>query len=120
MFGRGLVGLRVRLLPDKQKQMKSAIFKFCCKGLLAYYDEIGDCLCVFRPQIARGMFVVCGSCFEPYERQSLLGVGSDADSGADIFKGGRCFIDLDVDVGVFKEGEGGAEATDAAADDCDM
>lgn len=49
----------------------------------------------------------------------MLGIGCEADSGADFSKGWRGLVDLNVDVGVFEEGEGGAETTDSAADDGD-
>lgn len=49
----------------------------------------------------------------------MLGIGREADSGADFSKGGRGLVDLNVDVGVFEEGKGGAETTDSAADDGD-
>ena len=74
---------------------------------------------MFRPHVARGMFVVGGSRLWPDELQGLLRVGCDTDSGTDLSKRGSRFIDLDVDVGVFEQGDGGAEAADATADDGD-
>ena len=74
---------------------------------------------MFRPHVAGGVLVVCGSSLERYELQGLLGVGPDADSGADFSKGGSCFVDLDVEVRGFEQGDAGAEAADAAADDRD-
>lgn len=87
--------------------------------LETHHDEIRHRLCVLRPHVPRDMFVISGSSLGPYESQRLLGIGSEADPGADFSKGGRGFVDLDVDVGVFEKGEGGAETTDATADDGD-
>ena len=47
----------------------------------------------------------------------MLGIGSEADPGADFSKGWRSFVDMDVDVGVLEQADGGTETTDAAADD---
>ena len=65
------------------------------------------------------MFVVGSSCLWADELQRLLRIGCDADSGTDFSKGGSRFVDLDVDLGVFEQGDGGAETTDATADDGD-
>lgn len=83
------------------------------------HDVVGEHFGVFGPQVARGVFVVGGFGRWPYEFERLLGVGSDADSSADFAECWRCFVDLDVDVGVFEQGDGGAEAADASADDGD-
>ena len=61
------------------------------------------------------MFVVGGSSLWRYELQGLLGIGCDADT--DFPECWRGFINLDVDMGVFKQGDGDAEATDASTDD---
>lgn len=57
---------------------------------------------MFRPHVAGDVFVVGGSGLGSYELQRLLGVGCEADSGADFSKSGRGLVDLDVDVGVFE------------------
>lgn len=65
------------------------------------------------------MFVVGGSSLWRYELQGLLGIGCDTDTGADFPECWRGFINLDVDMGVFEQGDGNAEATNASTDDSD-
>lgn len=49
----------------------------------------------------------------------MLSIRCDADTSADFPKSWSSLIDLDVDVRVFEQGDGSAEATDASADDRD-
>ena len=74
---------------------------------------------MLRPHVAGSMFFISSSGLRCYELQGLLGVGRDSDSGANLPESGRCLVDLDVDIRVFEKGDGSAETTDAAADDCD-
>ena len=76
-------------------------------------------LSMHGPHVAGGMFVVSGSSLWRDEPQGLLGIGSDADSGADLPESWRSLVNLEVDVRVFEQGDGSAEATDAPADDRD-
>ena len=74
---------------------------------------------MFRPHVTGGVFVVGSSSLGRYELEGSLGIWCDADSGADFSESWRSLVDLDVDVGVFEEGDGGAQATDTSADDRD-
>lgn len=63
---------------------------------------------MFRPHVARCVFVVSSSGLGRYELEGLLGIWCDADTSADLPESWRSLVDLDVDVGVFEEGDGGA------------
>lgn len=87
--------------------------------LVADHYIICKRLGMFRPHVPGSMFVVSSSRLGRYQLQGLLGVGCDADTGADFSKRGRGFIDLDVDMGVFEQPDGSAKASNASADDRD-
>ena len=62
---------------------------------------------MFRPKIPGGMFVVGRSSFWGDQLKGTLGVGRDADTGANLSECWSGFVDLDVDVRIFEQGDGG-------------
>ena len=74
---------------------------------------------MFRPHVPCGMFVVSSSSLRRDQLQGVLGIGCDADTSAYFAECWRSFIDLDVYMGLFEQGDGSAEATDASTDNCD-
>lgn len=63
---------------------------------------------MFRPHVASGMFVVGDSSFWRDQLQGLWGIRRDADAGANLSECWSSLVDLDVDVRMLEQGNGGA------------
>lgn len=103
-------------LSEKRKLAQVSIFK---RRNSTHHNPIGNSLSMFRPEVASGMFVEGSFSFGCYELQCPLGIESNADTSTNLTERWRTLVDLHVNMRVFEQSDGSADAADTPTEDRD-